>query len=173
MLLNWFLVFIFMRFMIDQSRFAKTLLSDILLTRRKSFESWRTNDSMQSQNSFESSVYLQHSALDWKSFIWLLNASHCFIVDLTSWELLVYLTKKLIIMILNAELVIRSTILISWFQDNSKAETTCNVINWLSIRFFHMTFAMCFKHSIIKYFLILKYKSIWILFQFSSTLNSE
>lgn len=173
MLLSWFLVFVFMRFMIDQSRFAKTLLSSILLTRRKSFEGWGTNDSMQSQNSFEFSVYLQHSALSWKSSIWLRKASHCFITDLTLWELLVYLTKKLIMMTLNAELVIRSTILISWFLNNSKAETTCNVIDWLSMQFFYITSVMRVKHSMIEYFLILKYRSTWILFQFSSTLNNE
>jgi len=129
MLLSWFLVFVFMKFMTDQSRFTKTLLSDILLTCRESFESWEKNDSMQSQNSFESSAHLQHSALNWKLSIWLLNVSHCFIVDLTSWELLIYLMKKLIIMILNAELMIRLMILILWFQDNNKAETTCNVID--------------------------------------------
>ena len=162
-----------MRFMIDQFRSTKILLSDILLTRKASLKSWGANDSTQNQKSFESSVHLQQSTVEWKSSIWFLKASHCFIADSTAWWSLTCFSKKFIIIELNVELTVKSTILMSWFQDSSKAATTWRDVDWLSIRFFQTWFAMWFKHSMTKYCLTLKYKWARILFQFWSTLNSE
>ncbi len=53
MLLNWFLVFDFIKFIINQSCLINMKFSDILLTHKQSFASWEANNLQQSQKSFE------------------------------------------------------------------------------------------------------------------------
>jgi len=149
------------------------LLSSILLTCIASLKSWDANDLTQSQKNFESSTYFQQSTIERKSSIWSLKTSHYFIADLTLWWSLTCFSKKLIIIKLNVELAVKSMILMSWFQDSSKAVTTWRDVNWLSIWFFQTWFAMCFKHLMTRYCLTLKYEWTQILFQFWSTLTSE
>lgn len=134
------------------------MLSNILLTCKVSLKSWDANNSTQSQKSFKFSIHLQQSIIKWKLSIWFLKASYYFIVDSTAWWSLMCFSKKFIIIELNVELIVKSMILMSWFQDSSKVTTTWRDVNWLSIQFFQTWFIIWFKHSMTKYCLTLKNK---------------